>query len=254
MLSMLKQDLDKLVEKFEIKEFITHDPIQFPHRYEKIEDIEISAFVSSLFAYGNREVFVKKLEQLFDKMDNAPLDYVLKSNFENLETFNYRFAKDVDIVEVLKILGMLYKTDGGLQALFSYGMKTGKDMYSMFEVVCDYFYSRVENKVGQGFYHLIANPKNNGTMKRMNMFMRWMIRDGNVDLGVWDFVSKSQLLIPLDVHVARISRELGLLERKSNDKKAVYELTNNLKKLDCDDPVKYDFAMFGKGIDDRNKF
>ena len=84
--------------------------------------------------------------------------------------------------------------------------------------------------------------------------MRWMIRDGNVDLGVWDFVSKSQLLIPLDVHVARISRELGLLERKSNDKKAVYELTNNLKKLDCDDPVKYDFAMFGKGIDDRNKF
>ena len=121
----------------------------------------------------------------------------------------------------------------------------------MLQSVTDYFYSRVKNKVGQGFYHLIPNPQNNGTMKRMNMYLRWMVRDGEVDLGIWDFIPKSELLIPVDVHVARISREMGLLSRKSNDKKAVLELTENLKKLDPKDPVKYDFGMFGKDVNTR---
>ena len=121
----------------------------------------------------------------------------------------------------------------------------------MFKVVTDYFYSRVKIKVGQGFYHLIPNPEHNGTMKRMNMLMRWFVRDGEVDLGIWKFIPKSELLIPMDVHVARVSREMGLLTRKSNDKKAVYELTQNLRKLNPQDPVKYDFAMFGKGINNK---
>lgn len=241
-------ELDLLAEKFETKDFILNDPIQFPHRYKDIKDIEISGFISSLFAYGNRQVFVKKLDELFSLMQNKPFEYISNSDFKNLKGFNYRFAKDFDIIEVLKILNILYSKDGGLKSLFEYGWNRENDIYSMFKTVTDYFYSRVKNEVGQGFYHLIPNPEHNGTMKRMNMLMRWFVRDGNVDLGIWKFIPRSKLLIPMDVHVARISREMGLLTRKSNDKKAVLELSENLRKLNPDDPIRYDFAMFGKGI------
>lgn len=241
-------ELDLLAEKYETKDFILNDPIQFPHRYKDINDIEISGFISSIFAYGNRQIFVKKLDELFFLMENKPLDYVMNSDFKNLKGFNYRFAKDFDIIEVLNILKILYSEQESLGKLFEYGWKQENDIYSMFKVVTDYFYSRVKNNVGQGFYHLIPNPEHNGTMKRMNMLLRWFVRDGEVDLGIWDFIPKSELLIPMDVHVARVSREMGLLTRKSNDKKAVYELTQNLKKLSPQDPIKYDFAMFGKGI------
>ena len=241
-------ELDLLAKKYEVKDFIKYDPIQFPHRYTDKKDVEISGFISSLFAYGNRKVFIKKLDELFRYMDNKPFEYVINSEFKNLKGFNYRFAKDFDITEIFLILKELYQKDGGLEKLFEYGWEQEHKVYSMFKVVTDYFYSRVKHNVGQGFYHLIPNPENKGTMKRMNMFMRWVIRDGEVDLGIWKFMPKSELLIPMDVHVARISRQMGLLTRKSNDLKAVEELTENLKKLDAKDPVKYDFAIFGKGV------
>ena len=242
-------ELDTLVKTYETKDFLKDDPIRFPHRYKDIKDIEIAGFLASAFAYGNRKIFTNKLEELFSLMENKPLDYVTNSDYENLKGFNYRFAKDFDIIEVLKILKNLYLKNGGLGKLFEYGWSQNHEIYPMFQVVTDYFYSRVSNSVGQGFYHLIPNPKNNGTMKRMNMLLRWFVRDGEVDLGIWKFIPKSELLIPMDVHVARVSREMGLLTRKSNDMKAVLELTSNLKKLDKNDPIKYDFAMFGKGID-----
>ena len=120
----------------------------------------------------------------------------------------------------------------------------------MFIPVTDYFYSRAKN-AGQGFYFMIPNPRNGGAMKRMCMFLRWMVRKGPVDFGIWDFMPASELLIPLDVHVARISREMGLLTRTSNDFKAVLELTENLRKFDPEDPAKYDFAMFGYGVNNK---
>lgn len=241
-------ELNSLVKKYQNKDFIKNDPIQFPHRYENNKDIELAGFISSIFAYGSRPVFIKKLDELFNLMDNKPTDYILNSDFKNLKGFNYRFAKDFDITEVFNILKMLYSKDGGLSSLFSHGWNVEHKIYPMLQTVTDYFYARVQNPVGQGFYHLIPNPQNNGTMKRMNMFLRWVVRDGEVDLGIWNFIPKSELLIPLDTHVARISREMGLLNRKSNDMKAVLELTENLKKFDKNDPVKYDFAMFGKGV------
>ena len=145
---------------------------------------------------------------------------------------------------MLKILSDLYNTSDGLMELFAYGYQNN----NMFKTVTDYFYSRVNKKAGQGFYHLLPNPEKGGAMKRMNMFLRWMVRKSVVDFGIWNFIPKSELLIPLDVHIARLSREMGLLTRKSNDMKAVVELTDNLKKYDPQDPVKYDFAIFGKGI------
>ena len=241
-------ELDMLVTKYETEDFIKDDPIQFPHRYKDSQDIELAAFIASIFAYGNRQVFIKKLNELFLIMDNKPLEFVHNAEFKNLKGFNYRFAKDIDVIEVFKILNTLYKKDNGLKSLFEYGWNLHHQIYPMFQTVTDYFYSRVSAEVGQGFYHLIPNPANNGTMKRMNMLLRWLVRDGNVDLGIWNFIPKSKLLIPMDVHVARISRDMGLLNRKSNDIRAVFELTENLKKFDNKDPIKYDFAMFGKGV------
>ena len=243
------QKLEELTQKYETESFIKDDPIQFPHRFKKNEDIEIAAFVSSLFAYGNRKVFVKKLDELFNIMQNKPLEYVLNFDKKTLKGFNYRFAKDFDVIEVFNILKKLYEKDGGLKSLFEYAYGAKKNVVSMMQVVVDYFYSNVQNEVGMGFYHLIPCPKNGGAMKRMNMFLRWIVRKGPVDLGLWDFIPTSELLIPIDVHVARISREMGLLKRSSNDMKAVLELTQNLKNFSPDDPVKYDFAMFGLGID-----
>jgi len=252
--------LENLTEKYEVEGFIENDPIQFPHRFEKIEDIEIAGFISSLFAYGSRKVFIKKLDDLFGMMEKGPLDFVLNFEPKSLDGFNYRFAKDVDIIEVFLILKRLYSDDGGLKALFEYGYSTlapcgrgqgeglNNSILIMLQVVTDYFYSKVQNDVKAGFYHLIPCPKNKGAMKRMNMFLRWMVRKGPVDLGIWNFVQTSELLIPLDVHVARLSREMGLLRRSSNDFKAVVELTENLKKFDKTDPIKFDFAIFGLGI------
>lgn len=243
-----KLELDKLAEKYEIEEFIKDDPIQFPHRFKNVEDIEIAAFLASIFAYGNRKIFIKKLDELFKIMKNQPLEFVLNFNPKTLKEFNYRFAKDFDVIEVFNILNKLYKDGGSLKALFEYGYKLDGSILIMLQSVVDYFYANVQNEVGQGFYHLIPNPKNGGAVKRLNMFLRWIVRKGPVDLGIWDFIPTSELLIPLDVHVARISREMGLLTRNSNDFKAVLELNEKLKQFDPNDPAKFDFAMFGLGV------
>ena len=147
----------------------------------------------------------------------------------------------------------LYSKDGGLEELFRYSyakIGTLRDS-GFFKIVTDYFYSRAAANAGQGFYFMIPNPENGGAMKRMNMFLRWMVRKPPVDFGVWDFIPTGELLIPLDVHVARISRQMGLLTRSSNDFKAVIELTDNLKKFNSEDPVRYDFATFGYGVNQK---
>lgn len=245
---LTKNKLEELAEKYETEDFIKDDPIQFPHRFSNAEDIEIAAFVASLVSYGNRKIFIKKLNELFEIMQNKPLEYVLNFDPKTLKGFNYRFARDFDIIEVFNILNKLYEEDKGLKTLFEYGYSLDNSILTMFQTVADYFYSNVKNKVGMGFYHLIPNPTNGGAMKRMNMFLRWMIRKGPVDLDLWDFIPTSELLIPLDTHVSRLSREMGLLTRNADDFKSVIELTGNLKKLDPEDPVKFDFAIFGLGV------
>jgi len=243
-----KTKLEELAQKYETSDFIKDDPIQFAHRFNNPQDVEIAAFLASLFAYGNRKVFIKKLNELFEIMENQPLNFVLNFDPKVLKGFNYRFAKDFDIIEVFHILHKLYKEDGGLRELFEHGYNLDNSVWTMLQSVVDYFYSNVKNEVAMGFYHLIPCPKNGGAMKRMNMFLRWIVRKGPVDLGLWEFIPASELLIPIDVHVARVSREMGLLSRNSNDFKAVCELTQNLKKICPKDPVKFDFAMFGLGV------
>lgn len=245
-----KTELDKLVEKYENKTFIESDPIQIPHRYKDKEDIEIVAFISALFAYGSRKVFIPKLDELFSKMGKKPLEYIKNGEFSNLINFNYRFAKENDVVEILKVLSKLYNSNETIQTLFRYGYEQKSDIKGMLQVVTDYFYLNSTDNVGEGFYFMLANPKNNGAMKRLNMFLRWLVRKPPVDFGLWDFIPTSELLIPLDTHVAKISREMNLLTRKSNDFKAVLELTDKLKQFDANDPTKYDFAIYAKGINE----
>lgn len=239
-----KTELDKLAVRYETVDFIKDDPVRFPNRFKDKKDIEIAGFMASLVAYGRRDVFTKKLDELFSIADNEPLNFILNFDPKILGDFNYRFGKPEDFAQIFSIMQELYRNDGGLEELFKYGYENSSNL---FIPVVDYFYSRVED-AGQGFGFMIPNPRNGGAMKRMCMFLRWMVRKGPVDFGIWDFMPASELLIPLDVHVARISREMGLLTRNSNDFKAVLELTENLRKFDPEDPVKYDFAMFGYGV------
>lgn len=240
-----KSELDSLVLKYENKDFIKDDPVQFIHRFKNKKDVELAGFIASLLAYGSRVQFIKKLDDLFINIaHNEPLNFILNFEPELIGNFNYRFGKPVDFISIFKILKELYDTTDGLEELFNYGHQQGK----MFETVVDYFYARADKSVGQGFYQMIPNPRNNGAMKRMCMYLRWMVRKSSVDVGIWKFMKPSELYIPLDVHVGRISRQMGLLTRKANDFKAVEELTDKLREFCPDDPVKYDFAMFGYGV------
>ena len=244
-----KTELDKLVEKYETPKFIKDDPIQFIHCGRTKEESELYGFISSLFAYGNRKLFIKKLEDIFKRADNDIVNYIKNGDFSNLKGLEYRFSKDYDIIPIFEILHNLYSESKGLEELFNYGFFSD----NFLQTVVDYFYARAPKTAGQGFYHMIPNPANGGAMKRINMFLRWMVRKPPVDLGIWEFMKPKDLLIPLDVHVGRVSRKMGLLSRKSNDFKAVIELTNKLKEFCPEDPVKYDFAMFAFGVELNNK-
>ena len=245
----IKLYLDELVEKYETPDFIADDPIQFAHRYTKKSDIEIAGFIASIFAYGKREVFINRLNTLFEKMNNEPLNYVLNfdENNKELDDFNYRFSKGIDIIQIILLLKELYKSGATLESLFEHGYSQN-GLKQALQSAVDYFYSRTTLPVTKGYYHLLPNPSNNGACKRLHMLLRWFVRGGCVDLGIWRFMDKSELMIPLDVHVAKISRELGILNRAQNDYKAVEEIMQTLKKCDPKDPVKYDFAIFGLGI------
>lgn len=237
----MKKKLDSLVLKYETKDFIKSDPIQFPHRFSEKIDIEIASFISSLFAFGRRELFIKKLDFLFNLADSP---YQLIADFKkyNLSDFIYRFIKSEDLIEFLRLMNKLYILDkSSLEELFN-----SKDK---FDVVTNYFYSNSTCPNNAGFCFMFAKPENNSALKRLNMFLRWMVRDGEVDFGIWKSIKKSELLIPLDTHVARLSREFGLLKRASNDFRAVLELTDKLKEFDENDPIKYDFALFGLGVE-----
>ena len=184
------------------------------------------------------------------------LGFVKNGDFSSLIGVEYRFSKENDIIPIFEILSKLYKESRGLEELFEYaknnfalsrgGLVCG---VNHLQTVVDYFYANAPKTVSQGFYHMLPNPQNGGAMKRMNMFLRWMVRKGPVDLGIWNFIQPKDLLIPLDVHVARVSREMGLLTRKSNDFKSVIELTERLRAFCPEDPVKYDFAMFAFGVE-----
>ncbi len=245
-----KEEIDELVQTYETKEFFYDDPVGIPNRFSDKKDKEIAGFIASLVAYGRREVFLKKLAILFEIAQDEPLNFILNFEPEVLGDFNYRFGKPDDFAQIFNIMRDLYEKEGGLEELFKYGYENQIND-NMFIPVTDYFYSKARDNSAQGFRFMLPDARKGSAMKRMCMYLRWMVRKGPVDFGLWDFMPASDLYIPLDTHVARISREMGLLTRNANDFKSVIELTENLKKFDANDPAKYDFALFGYGVNNK---
>lgn len=215
-------------------EFIKKDPIQIPHKFTKKEDIEISAFITSILAFGKREIIIKKSNDFIQRMNNQPFEYLMKGNFSNMKGFVHRTINDIDMIYYLTSLREIYK-NGGIERLFSNNIE--KSLIDFWNI----FFSLEHEKRSERH---ISRIENGSAAKRLNLFLRWMVRKDNVDFGIWKNIDTASLYIPLDVHVGNISRELGIITRKQNDWKSVVEITSHLRKLNSEDPIKYDLSLF----------
>ena len=246
-LSKIKELLDNKYLEFNRPEFIVSDPIQIPKSFTLLQDIEISAFWVSILSWGQRKTIINKSKQLFTLMDNAPYDFILNHTEKDRKLFcdfKHRTFQYTDTLYFLQFLQWYYQENESLENAFV----NHREIKSALSSFHDLFF-HLKNSPQRTRKH-IATPRRNSSCKRLNMFLRWMVRSDRcgVDFGLWSRISPARLMIPLDVHVERVARTLGLLKRKQRDWKAVEELTTNLRTLDPDDPVKYDFALFGMGV------
>jgi uncharacterized protein (TIGR02757 family) len=246
----LKKFLDHKYYQYNRSEFITTDPISIPHRFTKKEDIEIAAFLAATIAWGYRPNIIKSAEKLIRLLNNSPFDFIMnvkEKESKPFKTFTHRTFQGDDALCFIHSLKNIYQNHNGLQDVFykgyikNHSIKKSIIHFRKIFFECDHL-QRTEKH--------ISNPEKNSACKRINLFLRWMIRNDNmgVDFGIWEKFSASDLLCPLDLHSGNVSRKLGLLTRKQNDWKAVEELTANLRKFDPEDPAKYDFALFGLGV------
>ena len=247
--SELKDFLDAKVVQYNTPHFIGSDPLQIPHRYSLKEDVEISGFLTATIAWGNRKSIINNANRLMTLMDDAPYQFVMQhqqNDLELLKSFVHRTFNGLDCIQFIKSLKHIYTNHNGLEGIFN----THADADSLQGAI---------HQLKQHFFELdhlvrtqkhISDPLKKSAAKRINMFLRWMVRpnDTKVDFGLWTQLSPSQLSCPLDVHSGNVARKLGLLKRSQNDAKALAELDVSLRKLDSNDPVKYDFALFGLGV------
>lgn len=246
--SELKEFLDSKVSQYNNTEFINSDPIQIPHQFTKKEDIEISAFLTATIAWGNRKSIINNGNKMMQLLDKAPYDFVINHSEEDLislENFVHRTFNGLDLVQFIRSLNHLYSVHGGLESVFSKYAEKMSLQLAIHELKNHFFEIPHLERTKK---HL-SDPLKNSAAKRINMFLRWMVRKDNagVDFGIWNKLSPKQLSCPLDVHSGSVARKLGLLHRKQNDAKALIELDGSLRQLDKEDPVKYDFALFGLG-------
>ncbi len=250
----LKKFLDQKVNQFNNLSFIKDDPVCIPHLFSKKQDIEIAGFFAAIFSWGIRKTIINKSKLLLQLMDNAPHDFCLHHSDKDLkkvERFCHRTFNDTDLLYFISFFKFHYSKHNSLEDAF-FNNKTTKHFGSVIEDSLNYFHEyffSLEDVPARTKKH-IASPQKNSTCKRLNMYLRWMVRnDGKgVDFGIWKKLSTSQLICPVDVHVARVAKQFNLLKRRQVDWRAVVELTAALKKFDKQDPVKYDFALFGLGV------
>lgn len=245
----IKEFLDAMVDKYNNPAFIDSDPISIPHHYELKEDIEISGFLAATFAWGNRTMIIKNSLKLMNLMGNSPYDFIMSHNEHHLNRFDgfvHRTFNQVDVVYFMKALKNIYKESGGLEAVFSKGVTEYSTQPAIHEFKKEFFALPHLHRTTKH----VSDPAIGSAAKRINMFLRWMIRNDNrgVDFGLWKSIAPHQLSCPLDVHSGNVARKLGLISRKQNDSKALEELDANLRRMDNIDPVKYDFALFGLGV------
>jgi uncharacterized protein (TIGR02757 family) len=245
----LKEFLDAKVEQYNTPDFIPHDPIQIPHLFSGKKDIEIASFLVATIAWGNRKSIINNSTKLMELMDHSPADFIKnheENDLERFEGFVHRTFNSGDCKTFMRSLQHIDKTYGGLEDAFAkaYTEKSNlQEAISKFKTIffeVDHLYRTQKH---------VSDPMKNSSAKRINMFLRWMVRKDNagVDFGIWGSIPMSALSLPLDVHTGNIARKLKILKRKQNDAKAVAELDTVLRKFDPIDPIKYDFALFGLG-------
>ena len=245
----IKAFLDAKVIQYNTRDFIGSDPIQVPHLFSKKEDIEIAAFLSATIAWGNRKSIIKNALRMVELLDHSPYDFILnhkESDLERLVPFVHRTFNGLDFITFVNGLQHIYKTHNGLETVFAKNA-TENSLQDAIHHFKNCFFEIEHLKRTQKH---ISDPLKNSAAKRINMFLRWMVRKDKtgVDFGIWKSLTPAQLSCPLDVHSGNVARKLGILKRKQNDGKALAELDTALRNLDPNDPVKYDFALFGLGV------
>lgn len=246
----LKSFLDEKADQYNHPDFVQDDPIQIPHQFEVKQDVEISAFLSATIAWGNRKSIISSAKKMMDIMGNSPYDFVMNFQLKYLEKWEnkaiHRTFSGEDFKFFLSSLQRIYRENESLENLFLL-KENEHNFYNSLERFRAEFFK--ENPLHRSQKH-VSSPHKNSAAKRLTMFLRWLVRNDNrgVDLGIWQNISPQFLSVPLDVHSGNIARKLGLISRKQNDWKAVEELDIILRKMDKNDPAKYDFALFGLGV------
>jgi len=245
----LKEFLDAKVIQYNHPSFLDSDPIQIPHSYSKKEDIEISAFLTATIAWGNRKSIINNATRLMQLLDNAPHDFVLNHqelDLEKLSGFVHRTFNAHDLTYFIQSLKNIYLNHNGLEAVFA----KHENQNSMQPAISSFKKTFFELPHLARTTKHVSDPLKGSAAKRINMFLRWMVRDAGtgVDFGLWQSITPAALSCPLDVHSGNVARKLKLLKRKQNDAKALAEIDKSLRSLDPIDPVKYDFALFGLGV------
>ncbi len=250
----LKDFLDKKVDEYNQPGFIPNDPISIPHQFSAKQDIEIMGFLASIMAWGQRKTIINKCNELITRMDGAPYEYIMNHQEHDLKSllgFRHRTFNDTDILYFVSFFKHHYQHFESLEDAFLMGQEASKeiDLEMALNAFKTYFFSLPDYPVRTRKH--ISSPAQKSTVKRINMFLRWMVRKDTkgVDFGVWNRLSPKDLICPCDVHVERVARKLGLITLDKVNWKTAQELTANLRLLDSNDPVKYDFALFGLGVE-----
>ena len=244
--SELKSFLDYKASTYESSDFIETDPISIPHQFSKKEDIEISSFLIATIAWGQRKTIIKNGQSIIEKMDKAPSEFIHHFTEDDLapfESFKHRTFNAEDLIFFFKSLQNIYQNHGGLENIFSFHPNDMKESIAHFRTI--FFEIDGPDRTQKH----VSNTTKGSSAKRINMFLRWMVRPSTagVDFGIWKKIEAKHLMLPLDVHTGNVGRKLNLLNRKQNDWKSVQEISDNLRKFDANDPIKYDFALFGLG-------
>jgi uncharacterized protein (TIGR02757 family) len=247
----LKEFLDEKADQYNRPGFIENDPISIPHKFSKKQDIEIAGLFAAILAWGQRKTIIRKCLELMDRMDNDPYNFILHHSEKDLKRFRdfkHRTFNETDALFFIESLKMLYAKDKSLESSFFVDGETTVEK-GLIKFHHEFF--RIDHP--RRTQKHLPTPERKSTCKRINMYLRWMVRsdDRGVDFGLWKRISPSQLICPCDLHVDRVARRLKLITRKQTDWQTALQLTDNLRKFDAADPVKYDFALFGLGIDER---
>ncbi|GAB1349025.1 TIGR02757 family protein [Ignavibacteriales bacterium] len=247
-MSELKEKLEYHYKQFG-REKLSPDPLEIPHRFTTREDIELAAFFAAKFAYGSVYQIIKNVNRLLEMLDDSPAKVLSRSGHleERIEGFYYRFYSTEDVATLLLAIQYFMSKYGGtgLKPLFMKGFKENGSIKEGIQHFSRAFIDFAESsgRLTRGFRHFFPEPERGSACKRMNLFLRWMVHEDELDFGFWKEVGKENLIIPLDLHIARISKELGLTKRNDSSWKTASEITDRLKQFDPSDPVKYDFAL-----------